>query len=574
MTTSTTTLPVISKPAATTRGKSAAQGVLAIAPTSRSSRAQSAGDAAKDAGGTTFADALKDAGRSSATADERKPTSGSKDSAKTADDGPALRDQVQEPRDAQGDDAPVSASDKANESKDAADETTVNADDAAGTTTESTTAAATAADDSSAAGQTATQQAATEPVAVEEAVVANQTAAQTKAAPTKAKANATDPLGLIPRSTATSKTSAEPTDANATGKSVVSDTTVPVEDANPGAKPERALTGASQEQASPLANPNAAQDAANATSQDANNAAKHDEHGEANHAARETRRDAASHAVRETQATSAIAGEAHAHDATSGNTSNTANAGSGLVGLDAAALRGNASKGDAIKLVVSTTTTNAEAKDATAESLGAQAARGLAAAFKHKGGTVTLNLTPETLGQIKVKITLDDAKVSALIQTSTEQAKRMLEQSGDALRTALESKGLSVDRLQITHVSPTLSELREASRGSSDTRQNSDGSQQQSSDARHSGSDGGSNSQSGHGNQHAFEDQAREQARAWREPRAAGMFDVGALTGTNASGTVPNGTRTLVGTPVAMDAGADADVGRVGHARLIVDAMA
>ncbi len=82
-------------------------------------------------------------------------------------------------------------------------------------------------------------------------------------------------------------------------------------------------------------------------------------------------------------------------------------------------------------------------------SLPDQVARGLATLLRHQGGSVTLRLTPETLGQIKINLKIEDAHVWATFQPSSEASRDAINQSLASLRAALESRGLVVERLEL-----------------------------------------------------------------------------------------------------------------------------
>lgn len=82
-------------------------------------------------------------------------------------------------------------------------------------------------------------------------------------------------------------------------------------------------------------------------------------------------------------------------------------------------------------------------------SLPDQVARGLATLLRHQGGSVTIRLTPETLGQIKINLKIEDAHVWATFQTSTDASHEAIEQSLASLRASLESRGLIVERLEV-----------------------------------------------------------------------------------------------------------------------------
>ncbi|MCC6676957.1 MAG: flagellar hook-length control protein FliK [Phycisphaerales bacterium] len=87
--------------------------------------------------------------------------------------------------------------------------------------------------------------------------------------------------------------------------------------------------------------------------------------------------------------------------------------------------------------------------DAQPARLEAQLARGLAAALKQREGHVTLRLTPETLGKLRIDLNITDDRVTAQIAASTEQARRLLKENVVSLRTALEATGLGVDRIEV-----------------------------------------------------------------------------------------------------------------------------
>lgn len=79
----------------------------------------------------------------------------------------------------------------------------------------------------------------------------------------------------------------------------------------------------------------------------------------------------------------------------------------------------------------------------------AQLGRGLAAALRQGGGTVTMRLQPEALGDMKIKMDLEPGRVAARFEVATDQARELLDKSMDTLRSALEARGLDVERLEI-----------------------------------------------------------------------------------------------------------------------------
>lgn len=81
--------------------------------------------------------------------------------------------------------------------------------------------------------------------------------------------------------------------------------------------------------------------------------------------------------------------------------------------------------------------------------LEAQIARGLAAALRQREGRVTIRLTPELLGKLRVDLEISADRITAQIAASTDQARRLLEDNVVSLRTALEATGLGVERIEV-----------------------------------------------------------------------------------------------------------------------------
>jgi flagellar hook-length control protein FliK len=61
-----------------------------------------------------------------------------------------------------------------------------------------------------------------------------------------------------------------------------------------------------------------------------------------------------------------------------------------------------------------------------------------------------LMLFPEHLGQVDVKITMQNGLLTAIFQTDTAMAKDMLDNQMAQLRLALQSQGLNVDKLEVS----------------------------------------------------------------------------------------------------------------------------
>ena len=78
-----------------------------------------------------------------------------------------------------------------------------------------------------------------------------------------------------------------------------------------------------------------------------------------------------------------------------------------------------------------------------ADAVAAQTAKGLATALTRSDGAVTLRLNPESLGFIRIKLTMGKESLTARIEASSDQARRLLEQTSETLRASLEAKGWS-----------------------------------------------------------------------------------------------------------------------------------
>lgn len=90
------------------------------------------------------------------------------------------------------------------------------------------------------------------------------------------------------------------------------------------------------------------------------------------------------------------------------------------------------------------------------EKLASQIGRGLSAALKQKGGSVTLRLTPHALGALRVQIMIDGKEVVARLEATSPATREMLSQNLDVLKQALESRGLKAEQIQIAPLEPRV----------------------------------------------------------------------------------------------------------------------
>ncbi len=83
---------------------------------------------------------------------------------------------------------------------------------------------------------------------------------------------------------------------------------------------------------------------------------------------------------------------------------------------------------------------------------------------------MTMRLEPPALGQLRVQMTVARGAVTAQFQPATIEAQVLLERSLATLRLALETQGLSVERLTV-HAAPASAASREAAEDQSHQQQ-------------------------------------------------------------------------------------------------------
>lgn len=148
----------------------------------------------------------------------------------------------------------------------------------------------------------------------------------------------------------------------------------------------------------------------------------------------------------------------------------------------------------------------------------ARLTRGLANAVQQRGGAVTLRLTPPEIGTVRIQLQITGTNVSASFHAESASAQTLLTNQLAQLRSALESKGLSVDRLSVQPLATTAS-TNNANQGQnqSDTQQQGQSQQQNAGDGRSRGQyNGGSSGQQS-------SDQQQDDGSSQQAPR--GFFD-------------------------------------------------
>lgn len=81
-----------------------------------------------------------------------------------------------------------------------------------------------------------------------------------------------------------------------------------------------------------------------------------------------------------------------------------------------------------------------------------QIARGLTAAFRQNTPQVTLWMSPETLGKVRIQLTFDQGTISARFEATCEATKDLLAQNMSALRDALQSRGLTANQIDVATI--------------------------------------------------------------------------------------------------------------------------
>ncbi len=79
----------------------------------------------------------------------------------------------------------------------------------------------------------------------------------------------------------------------------------------------------------------------------------------------------------------------------------------------------------------------------------AQVSRGVASVLRQRGGSLTLRLTPRSLGELKINLRLEGGGVNASFKAGGAQARELLQNNLDSLRQTLEQHGVRVERLSV-----------------------------------------------------------------------------------------------------------------------------
>lgn len=83
------------------------------------------------------------------------------------------------------------------------------------------------------------------------------------------------------------------------------------------------------------------------------------------------------------------------------------------------------------------------------QQLPSQVSRTLASIIARGGGRLTLRLSPQALGDVRVDVELREGTANATFRAENEAARDLLKGNLDALRNALERRGVRVERLEV-----------------------------------------------------------------------------------------------------------------------------
>lgn len=108
-----------------------------------------------------------------------------------------------------------------------------------------------------------------------------------------------------------------------------------------------------------------------------------------------------------------------------------------------------AKQGDTLGLATGRGGASQAARVASDAELEAQVSRGLASALSQRGGTVLVRLNPEALGQLRVQIDMKDQLLRVRVEAGSDEVKESIDQSSDDLKRSLESRGYTVERINV-----------------------------------------------------------------------------------------------------------------------------
>ncbi|XOV74068.1 MAG: flagellar hook-length control protein FliK [Phycisphaerales bacterium] len=92
---------------------------------------------------------------------------------------------------------------------------------------------------------------------------------------------------------------------------------------------------------------------------------------------------------------------------------------------------------------------------------GKAVARGMNAVLRQGGGALTMRLSPASLGEVRIEMSMQNGRVSVQFDVGNIAAYQAIKGQMTELRQSLEQRGMTVERVE-THVSPALARSAQA----------------------------------------------------------------------------------------------------------------
>jgi flagellar hook-length control protein FliK len=96
-------------------------------------------------------------------------------------------------------------------------------------------------------------------------------------------------------------------------------------------------------------------------------------------------------------------------------------------------------------------------------------ARGMNAVLRQGGGALTMKLSPASLGEVRIEMTMQNGRVSVQFDVGNVAAYQAIKGQLTELRQSLEQRGMTVERVE-THVSPALARSAQAESNANNNR--------------------------------------------------------------------------------------------------------
>lgn len=109
-----------------------------------------------------------------------------------------------------------------------------------------------------------------------------------------------------------------------------------------------------------------------------------------------------------------------------------------------------------------------EGRQATQTKIVAQVQRGLASLMRSASGEMTVRLTPERLGELKIEMKRSGDQLSVRLTTQSSEASELLRSGTEELTQLLRTKGVNIERVHVEHQQADAGEQQSFDLGSND----------------------------------------------------------------------------------------------------------